>query len=95
MMNIAQAAADVAKSSSYVTGQFVIDGVLLIAELKVVELFIGKVRNRGGKELKPGESETCREHGEVIASLVEFRGSAGKSLERIEGKVDRILERTR
>jgi hypothetical protein len=34
-----------------------------------------------------------REHGEAIASLVEFKESTGTALTRIEGKVDRLLER--
>lgn len=46
-----------------------------------------------GKGPKPGESDTCREHGENIATLLEFKKSAEASLTRIETKVDRILER--
>ena len=56
---------------------------------------------------KPGESETCKDHleqikdlhekvaghGEKIEKLLEFRDRAVTSLERIEGKVDRLLER--
>lgn len=34
-----------------------------------------------------------REHGEAISELKEFRGNAKEALERIEGKVDRLLER--
>lgn len=37
--------------------------------------------------------EVIREHGEAIASLVEFKESTGTALTRIEGKVDRLLER--
>jgi len=94
MMHLVQAASDVAKTSSYVTGQFVIDGVLLIAGLKTVELVINKVRAKGnGKISKPGEGPTCRTHGEAISKLEEFRGNTKDALERIEGKVDRLLER--
>ena len=42
---------------------------------------------------KPGMGDTCREHGEAIASLIEFKGNTEKTLIRIEGKVDRLLER--
>lgn len=95
MMHIAQAAADVAKSSSYVTGQFVVDGVLLIAGLKAVELVISKVRGPkgNGKGPKLGEGTKCQAHGEAISKLEEFRGNTKDALERIEGKVDRLLER--
>ncbi|MCJ7643877.1 MAG: hypothetical protein MUP28_05305 [Candidatus Aminicenantes bacterium] len=37
--------------------------------------------------------EVIREHGEAIAGLVEFKESTGTALTRIEGKVDRLLER--
>lgn len=43
----------------------------------------------------PGESATCRAHGEAISKLEEFQGNTKGSLERIEGKVDRLLERPR
>lgn len=44
---------------------------------------------------RPGESETCREHGEAISGLVEFKDNTGKALVRIEDKVDLLLGRKR
>jgi len=41
----------------------------------------------------PGESKTCREHGEAISGLVEFKENTGTALVRIEGKVDLLLGR--
>jgi hypothetical protein len=102
---IVQAAADAAKTSSYVTGRFVIDGALLIGTLKVVEAIIGKIRTRrnGGsvqakieeleKNPKSGEGEKCREHGEAISALEESKKNTYGWLARIDGKIDRLLER--
>lgn len=41
----------------------------------------------------PGEGKTCREHGEAISGLVEFKENTGTALVRIEGKVDLLLGR--
>jgi hypothetical protein len=102
---IIQTTADAVKTSSYVTGQFVIDGALLIGTLKVIEAIIGKIRTRrnGGsvqakieeleKNPKSGEGETCREHGEAISALEESKKNTYGWLARIDGKIDRLLER--
>lgn len=94
---VAQAAEAVKTGGGFLsgTGTFVIDGALLITVLKVVEAIIGKIKNRGNgkKPPCPGEAETCRQHGESIASLSAFRETTDASLIRIESKVDRILER--
>jgi len=50
-------------------------------------IIYGRKKNGG----KPGTSDTCRKHGEDIASLKEFKGNTESSLERIEGKLDRLL----
>lgn len=90
---IMQAMTDVVKTSSYFTGQFVIDGALLIAGLKTVEVIIGKVKKRNGMGLKPGQGETCREHGEAIAGLNQFKETATESLGKIDRKLDRLIEK--
>jgi hypothetical protein len=43
--------------------------------------------------VKPGEGLTCREHGESISALEESKKNTDAALVRIEGKVDRLLER--
>jgi hypothetical protein len=93
---VAQAAVEAAKTGGGFfagTGTFVLDGAILIAILKIVEAGINKIRHRGnGKKMPcPGEAQTCRDHGESIAALMEFKESADGSLKRIEGKVDQIL----
>lgn len=105
MMLLAQAAIETVKTSSYVTGKFVIDGALLIAGLKTVELIVSKVRTRrnGGnvqakiesleKRPTPGGSLTCREHGEAIAGLVQFRETTSETITKIDGKLDRLIEK--
>jgi hypothetical protein len=45
------------------------------------------------KGSRPGEGKTCREHGEAISKFDEFRINAKESLGRIEGKIDRLVER--
>ena len=93
-MLLAQAAIETVKTSSYITGHFVIDGVLLIAGLKTVELIISKVRAKGnGKSMKPGESEICQKRGEVIAGLVVSKDNTEKALANIDGKLDRLIEK--
>lgn len=94
---IAQSVPDAARAgTSVLTGSFVLDGAILIAALKVIEAGINKIRTtRNGKRPTPmpGETSTCRLHGEDIATLKAFKDSATESLTRIESKVDRILER--
>jgi len=42
---------------------------------------------------RPGEGETCREHGEAIAGLIVSKDNTEKALVRIESKVDLLLGR--
>lgn len=98
----AQAATDVVRSTGSLTGQFVLDGAILIAILKVVETGINKFKsaraaNSGRRVPLPGETDTCREHGEAIAAIhaeqKAFKESTTGALVRIETKVDAILAR--
>lgn len=88
---IAQATTEAVKSSSYVTGKFVIDGALLIGALKTVEVIIGKVRTKRNGSLKAGEGKKCQEHGEAIAGLIKSEENTETALNRIEGKVDQLI----
>jgi hypothetical protein len=45
------------------------------------------------KNPKSGEGETCREHGEAISALEESKKNTYGWLARIDGKIDRLLER--
>ena len=98
---LTQAVQEIAKQGSALsgsfTGTFLVDGAILIAAFKAVEAGIkalAKVLGKGGNwKSKPGEASTCRAHGEEIAKLTEFKDNTCDSLKRIEGKVDRILER--
>jgi len=101
---IAQAATEAAKSSSYITGHFVIDGALLIGALKTVEVIISKVRTKrnGGniqvkvekleQRPKPGDGSTCREHGEALASLVEFKDTTKENIREIKDDIRQIRD---
>lgn len=96
LLEAVQAASHAAAGGAYITGTFVVDGAILLAVLKAVEFGIGKIkpRNGNGKRMpQPGAGETCRVHGNDISALNEFKTNAGESLKRIEGKVDRLLER--
>lgn len=88
---IAQATTEAVKSSSYVTGQFVIDGALLIGALKAIEVVAGKIRAKRNGGVKPGEGKKCQEHGEAIAVLVKSEENTNTALGRIEGKVDQLI----
>ena len=88
---LTQVATEAAKSSSYVTGQFVLDGALLIGALKAVEVIVSKVRTKRNGGVKPGEGKKCQEHGEAIAGLVKSEENTGDALKRIEGKVDQLI----
>ena len=95
MTNLLQ---EIAKTGSYISGTFLIDGVLLITGFKLAEegikAVVKTIAKRNGKaKPEPGQGEICRQHGEAIASLMEFKKNAENSLERIESKVDRLLER--
>ena len=95
MTNLLQ---EFAKTGSYISGTFLIDGVLLITGFKLVEESIKAIvrsinRRNGRNKHLPGEADICRQHGETLSALMEFKKNAETSLERIENKVDRLLER--
>jgi hypothetical protein len=75
----------------------VIASIVTLAIIKGSDLILGRMRgkpkNGNGHGLKPGETQVCRDHGEKLAILNEFKDNAGESLIRIEGKVDRLLEK--
>jgi len=70
-----------------------VDRKTVKAALGVAETAVKAAKDEGAGRLKPGESPTCREHGETIAGLVQFKGTAELTLGRLENKVDRLLER--
>lgn len=53
------------------------------------------VKREKDSDIANGQAENpmCQKHGEAIAGLVQFKGSSEEALRRIEGKVDRLLER--
>jgi hypothetical protein len=90
-----QAAQEAARHSG-ITGQFIVDGALLIATLKVVEAVISKVRpKRQNSNLKPGEAKVCGEHDKAIdehgKALVELRTKD----ETREKAIDKLLHENR
>lgn len=98
LLEAGQAVAEAAKSGNIMvsipTG--VISSVATLLLYKGVPLIFNAVRgkkNGNGSALKPGDGEQCREHGEDIAILLEFKKTCEGSLVRIETKVDRLLER--
>lgn len=98
LLEAAQAASQAMGGGAYITGTFVVDGAILLAVLKAVEFGIGKIkpRNGNGKHVpQAGESDVCRLRGERITKAeTKVEGIEG-TLRRIEGKVDRMLERGR
>ena len=95
MTNLLQ---EIAQTGSYISGTFLIDGVLLITGFKLVEESIKAIvrsrdKRNGRKSPRPGEADICRQHGETLSGLMEFKKNAENSLQRIESKVDRLLER--
>jgi len=89
-----QVAAEAAKQGSITIAipTAFISSIVTLLGREALAFFVGK-RKRNGNGAKPGAGETCRKHGEDIAMLVEFKGNADDALKRIEGKVDRLLER--
>jgi hypothetical protein len=105
---MAQVAAEAAQSPSL--GRILIDGTIIVTMLKIVEAVIAKWQRRPGgsreKLPKPGETDICKKHlemiegvqetvknhGEKLAGLNEFKGNTADSLKRIEGKVDDLKD---
>ena len=89
-----QVAAEAAKQGSITIAipTAFISSIVTLLGREALAFFVGK-RKRNGNGAKPGAGETCREHGEDIATLMQFKASCESSLTRIEGKVDRLLER--
>lgn len=116
-MNLMQAAVEAAKNPTIFTGagRVLVDGTIIVAILKIAEAVISRYRGRQARakarleklELvtpapKPGESDTCKKHLEMIegvqtqvqeqgrklAGLDEFRGNTNLWLERIDTKID-------
>jgi len=102
MMHCLQAAADAVQATrpgflifldAGIVGLIITNSGLLLKAMidrRAVKSALAEVRKVGAC---PGESETCRDHGEDIATLKDFKGGAVEALRRSEGKVDRILER--
>jgi len=42
---------------------------------------------------KPGTGKKCQEHGEAIAGLVQFKETTSEALTKIDGKLDRLIEK--
>ena len=86
-----QAAVEAGRQSSIVVA------IPIGAAASVVSVLIIKatdyVFNRRNGKAKPGEAETCRKHGEELARLGEFKELTYDALERIERKVDKLLEK--
>lgn len=79
------------------SGSFFIDGAILILGFKILDEFIRyQLRKRSNKNggTIAGTAEICRKRGEEIAELKEFKVNTVKSLERIETKLDKLIERT-
>lgn len=107
-----QVAAEAAKNPGILAsgGRILIDGTIIVAMLKLVEAGIAKWQRRpgGSRERlpRPGESDACKKHleliedvqetvkahGEKLAGLGEFRGNTQESLKRIETKVDDLKD---
>ena len=91
-----QVAAEAAKQGGVVTVAIptaFISSIVTLLGREALAFFVGKRKRNGNGGPKPGAGETCRKHGEDIAMLVEFKGNADDAPKRIEGKVDRLLER--
>jgi hypothetical protein len=91
-----QAVAEAAKQGNIMvsipTG--LISSVATLLLYKGVPLIFNAIRGKkNGNGVKPGMGVECREHGEDIAALMQFKASCEGSLVRIETKVDRLLER--
>lgn len=94
-MYLARAAQEVLRHSDPVTWPAV--GLAAVAAAgSWLSIVYGRRRARWANNgPKPGESETCREHGEAIATLTKGQETTETSLLRIERKVDQILLRGR
>ncbi len=79
------------------SGSFFIDGAILIMGFKILDEFIRyqlRKRHKNNGSSAPGTAEICRKRGEEISELKEFKINTTKSLERIENKLDKLIERT-
>jgi hypothetical protein len=109
---VGQVAAEAAKNPGIFAtgGRILIDGTIIVGMLKIAEALIAKWQRRpgGSKEKlpRPGETDICKKHleliegvqetvklhGEKLAGLGEFRGNTQDSLKRIETKVDDLKD---
>ena len=98
MLELAQAAVGAAKQSSITvavpTG--VISSVATLMLYKGVPFLISTMRgkkNGNGHGSKPGEGQACKQHGEDIAVLNEFKNDTKKALETIGTDIKTLLGR--
>mgnify|MGYP001191664752 CR=1 FL=1 len=91
---LTQVATEAAKSSSTITGQFVLDGALLIAGLKTVEAVISKVRARGGNgKEKPGTGTECLKHRDDLIALKTEHANTKEDITEMKSDVKELLRR--
>jgi hypothetical protein len=89
---VAQAAVEAAKSST-ITGQFVLDGALLIAGLKVAEAGIAKFKSRNGNGTKPGTSAECLKHRDELTALKTEQANTKEDIAEVKLDVKELLRR--
>jgi len=92
----AQVAAEAAKQGGITvaipTG--VIASIATVAIIKGSDFLLGRMRGKkNGNGAKPGQGETCKQHGEDIAVLNEFKNDTKKALEVIGSDIKELLGR--
>jgi hypothetical protein len=82
-----------AASNSGITGTFILDGALLIAGLKVVEIGIAKFKSRGGNGAKPGTSVECLKHRDELTALKIEQTNTKEDIAEVKLDVKELLRR--
>lgn len=97
-IEVGQTAVETAKSGGIIvaipTG--VIASIATLAIIKGSDLILGRMKgkkNGDGKGPKPGEGLTCKQHGEDIAVLNEFKDDTKKALDTIGTDIKTLLGR--
>ncbi|MBE3040271.1 MAG: hypothetical protein IMZ62_15855 [Chloroflexi bacterium] len=80
-------------SASGITGTFVLDGALLIAGLKLVELGINKVKSMSGNGTKPGTGEECLKHRDKLMELETKQNDMKEDIVEVKVDVKELLRR--
>ena len=91
---ISQIATEAARSASSFSGQFILDGALLITALKAIEFGISKYKSRNGSTREsPGMGMECLKHRDELMTIKAEQIATKEDIFDIKADIKELLRR--